>query len=69
MEAWMPVEFCGGSTLTGSAMGAITPRDIPRTFELYQARILKPTNVTGHFMFDQITRPSILEKGGVIRKS
>ena len=38
MKEWMPVEFCGGKIITGSAMGAIRLRiEIPRLIELYRA--------------------------------
>jgi S-(hydroxymethyl)glutathione dehydrogenase/alcohol dehydrogenase len=70
MEAWTPVEFCSGRTLTGSAMGAVRSRlDIPRIIELYQAGRLKLDElVSGHYRFDQINKAiQSMEKGDVIR--
>ncbi|MGD1120289.1 MAG: zinc-binding dehydrogenase [Dehalococcoidales bacterium] len=70
MEAWTPVEFCGGRVLTGSAMGAVRSRlDIPRIIELYQAGRLKLDElVSGHFKFDQINEAiKSMEKGDVVR--
>ncbi len=70
MEAWTPVEFCSGRTLTGSAMGAVRSRlDIPRIIELYQDGRLKLDElVSGHFKFDQINEAmQSMEKGDVIR--
>jgi Zn-dependent alcohol dehydrogenase len=70
MEAWTPVEFCSGRTLTGSAMGAVRSRlDIPRIIELYQAgRIKLDELVSGHFEFERINEAiRSMEKGDVIR--
>jgi S-(hydroxymethyl)glutathione dehydrogenase/alcohol dehydrogenase len=70
MEAWTPVEFCSGRTLTGSAMGAVRSRlDIPRIIELYKAGRLKLDElVSGHFKFDRINEAiRSMEKGDVIR--
>ena len=70
MEAWTPVEFCGGRTLTGSAMGAVRSRlDIPRIIELYHDGRLKLDElVSGHFRFDQINEAiKSMEKGNIIR--
>ena len=70
MEAWTPVEFCSGRTLTGSAMGSIRSRlDIPRIIELYQAKRIKLAElVTAHYPFNRINEAiASMEKGNVIR--
>jgi S-(hydroxymethyl)glutathione dehydrogenase/alcohol dehydrogenase len=70
MEAWTPVEFCSGRTLTGSAMGAVRSRlDIPRIIELYKdGRIKLDELVSGHFKFSRINEAiHSMEKGDVIR--
>ena len=70
MKEWMPVEFCGGKVLTGSAMGAIRlRREIPRIIELYKAGRYKLDElVSGHYTFDQLPEAmSVMEQGDVIR--
>jgi S-(hydroxymethyl)glutathione dehydrogenase/alcohol dehydrogenase len=70
LSDWMPIEFCMGRTLTGSAMGAERSRfDIPRLIELYKSKRLKLDElVSGHYSFDQINEAiASHEKGGVIR--
>jgi S-(hydroxymethyl)glutathione dehydrogenase / alcohol dehydrogenase len=70
MKAWMPVEFCSGKILTGSAMGAVRPRiEIPRIIELYKAGRFKLNElVSGHYSFDKINEAiSDMEKGNAIR--
>jgi S-(hydroxymethyl)glutathione dehydrogenase / alcohol dehydrogenase len=70
MSAWMPIEFCSGKILTGSAMGAIRPRiEIPRIIELYRAGRLKLDElVSGHYSFDQLDKAlASMEQGDAIR--
>ena len=70
MKAWMPVEFCGGKILTGSAMGAVRPRiEIPRLIELYNhGRFKLDELVSGHYSFDHLDQAlASMEKGDVIR--
>jgi S-(hydroxymethyl)glutathione dehydrogenase/alcohol dehydrogenase len=70
MSAWMPVEFCGGRVITGSAMGAVRPRiDIPRLIELYRnGRFKLDELVSKHYSFDKISEAlAEMEKGDVIR--
>lgn len=70
LEAWHPVEFCLGRTLTGSAMGAVRLRiDIPRIIELYQFGRLKLDElINGYYSFDQINEAlDSMAKGDVIR--
>jgi S-(hydroxymethyl)glutathione dehydrogenase / alcohol dehydrogenase len=67
---WMPVEFCGGKVLTGSAMGAVRPRiEIPRLIELYQhGRYKLDELVSGHYDFDHISDAiANMEAGDAIR--
>lgn len=67
---WMPVEFCGGKVLTGSAMGAVRPRiEIPRLIELYKCGRYKLDElVSGHYSFDQLSEAmASMEAGDVIR--
>jgi len=70
MSAWMPVEFCSGRMITGSAMGAVRPRiDIPRLIELYKAGRFKLDElVTAHYPFDKIDDAlASMERGEAIR--
>jgi S-(hydroxymethyl)glutathione dehydrogenase/alcohol dehydrogenase len=70
LEAFRPVDFCGGRILTGSAMGAVRPRfDIPRLIELYRQGLIKLDGlVSGHYPFEQINEAiESMERGGVIR--
>ena len=70
MSAWMPVEFCGGKVLTGSAMGAIRSRiEIPRLIELYRAGRFKLDElVSGHYPFDRLDEAlASMEQGNAIR--
>lgn len=70
LEAWHPVEFCLGRTITGSAMGAVRLRvDIPRIIELYQhGRVKLDEMVSAHYSFDQINQAlDDMAKGDVIR--
>lgn len=70
LSEWRPVEFCGGRTLTGSAMGAVRSRvDIPRIAELYLAGKLKLDEmITNHFPFAKINEAmDSMETGKVIR--
>jgi S-(hydroxymethyl)glutathione dehydrogenase/alcohol dehydrogenase len=70
MSAWMPVVFCGGRVLTGSAMGAVRPRiEIPRLIELYRhGRFKLDELVSGHYPFDKLNEAlASMEKGDVIR--
>ena len=70
MCAWMPVEFCGGKVLTGSAMGAIRSRiEIPRLIELYRAGRFKLDElVSGHYSFDRLDEAlASMEQGDAIR--
>jgi S-(hydroxymethyl)glutathione dehydrogenase/alcohol dehydrogenase len=70
MSEWMPIEFCMGRKMTGSAMGAARLRfDIPRLVELYQSGKYKLDElVSGHYSFDQINEAiASHEKGDVIR--
>lgn len=70
LEAWHPVEFCLGRTITGSAMGAVRLRiDIPRIIELYEAGRLKLDEmVTAHYPFERINEAlESMTKGDVIR--
>jgi Zn-dependent alcohol dehydrogenase len=66
----MPVEFCSGKILTGSAMGAIRLRvEIPRLIELYKAGRYKLDElVSGHYTFDKLPEAMAnMEKGDAIR--
>jgi S-(hydroxymethyl)glutathione dehydrogenase/alcohol dehydrogenase len=70
MAAWMPVEFCGGRVITGSAMGAVRPRiEIPRLIELYRnGRIKLDELVSRHYSFDEISEAlADMERGDAIR--
>ncbi len=70
MSAWMPVEFCGGKVITGSAMGAIASRvEIPRLIDLYRhGRWKLDELVSGHYSFDQLPAAlASMEKGDVVR--
>ena len=70
MKKWMPVEFCGGKVITGSAMGAIHSRiEIPRLIELYKnGRFKLDELVSGHYTFENISEAlASMEKGDVIR--
>lgn len=70
MSKWMPVEFCGGKILTGSAMGAIRSRiEIPRLIELYKNKRFKLDElISGHYSFENINEAlASMEKGDVIR--
>lgn len=70
MKEWMPVEFCGGKIITGSAMGAIHSRiEIPRIIELYRAGRFKLDElVSGHYTFEKLDEAmASMEKGDVIR--
>ena len=70
MSAWMPIEFCGGRIITGSAMGAVRPRiEIPRLIELYRnGRFKLDELISGHYSFDKISEAlASMEKGDVIR--
>ncbi len=70
MKEWMPVEFCSGKILTGSAMGAIHLRlEIPRIIELYRAGRFKLDElVSGHYTFDQLAEAMAnMEAGDAIR--
>ncbi|HSW57964.1 MAG TPA: alcohol dehydrogenase catalytic domain-containing protein [Dehalococcoidales bacterium] len=70
LSDWRPVEFCGGRTLTGSAMGGVRTRvDIPRLAELYLAGKIKLDElVTNRFPFSQINQAmDSMEAGKVIR--
>jgi S-(hydroxymethyl)glutathione dehydrogenase / alcohol dehydrogenase len=70
MSAWMPVEFCGGRTITSSTMGAVRPRiEIPRLIELYKnGRFKLDELISGHYSFDNIGEAiGSMESGDVIR--
>jgi Zn-dependent alcohol dehydrogenase len=70
MSEWMPVEFCRGKVITGSAMGAVRPRiEIPRLIELYNnGRFKLDELVSGHYSFSDINEAlASMEKGDVIR--
>lgn len=70
MKDWMPVEFCGGKVLTGSAMGAIRSRvEIPRLIELYNnGRFKLDELISGHYSFSKINEAlASMEKGDAIR--
>jgi Zn-dependent alcohol dehydrogenase len=70
MSAWMPVEFCGGRVLTGSAMGAVRSRiEIPRLVELYRnGRFKLDELISAHYTFDKIAEAlADMEKGDAIR--
>jgi S-(hydroxymethyl)glutathione dehydrogenase/alcohol dehydrogenase len=70
MSAWMPVEFCRGRKLTGSAMGAVRPRiEIPRLIELYNNKRIKLDElISGHYSFDRLDEAiASMEKGEAIR--
>jgi len=70
MKDWMPVEFCGGKVITGSAMGAIRTRiEIPRLVELYQhGRFKLDELISGHYSFDNLNAAlESMAKGDVIR--
>jgi len=70
MSAWMPVEFCKGKIITGSAMGAIRSRiEIPRIIELYRdGRFKLDELVSAHYSFDQLSEAiANMEEGNAIR--
>jgi Zn-dependent alcohol dehydrogenase len=70
MSAWMPIEFCSGRVLTGSAMGAIRPRiEIPRLIELYRnGRWKLDELISGHYTFDKLDEAlADMAKGDTIR--
>ena len=70
LDAFMPMDFCSGRILTGSAMGGVRPRiDIPRLIELYQEGIIKLDGlVSGHYKFDQINEAMReMEQGQIVR--
>jgi S-(hydroxymethyl)glutathione dehydrogenase/alcohol dehydrogenase len=70
MSAWMPVEFCGGKIMTGSAMGAVRPRiEIPRLIELYRnGRWKLDELVSGHYAFDKLSQAlASMEAGDAVR--
>jgi S-(hydroxymethyl)glutathione dehydrogenase / alcohol dehydrogenase len=70
MSAWMPIEFCSGRILTGSAMGAIRPRiEIPRLIELYRnGRWKLDELISGHYSFDKLEEAlADMAKGDTIR--
>jgi S-(hydroxymethyl)glutathione dehydrogenase/alcohol dehydrogenase len=70
MSDWMPVEFCSGKVLTGSAMGAVRPRiDIPRLIELYRnGRFKLDELISNHYSFDKLSEAiADMEKGNSIR--
>lgn len=70
MSAWMPIEFCRGRIITGSAMGAVRPRiEIPRLIELYNnGRIKLDELISGHYSFSDINEAiASMEKGDAIR--
>lgn len=70
MSAWMPIEFCSGKVLTGSAMGAIRPRiEIPRLIELYRnGRWKLDELISGHYTFDKLDEAlADMAKGDTIR--
>jgi Zn-dependent alcohol dehydrogenase len=70
MKDWMPVEFCSGKILTGSAMGAIRSRiEIPRLVELYNnGRFKLDELISGHYSFDKLNEAlASMEKGDVVR--
>ncbi|MCX7912056.1 MAG: Zn-dependent alcohol dehydrogenase [Dehalococcoidales bacterium] len=70
MSAWMPVEFCRGRIIKGSAMGAVRPRiEIPRLLELHRhGRFKLDELISGHYSFDQLNEAlASMEKGDVIR--
>jgi Zn-dependent alcohol dehydrogenase len=58
MKAWMPVEFCGGKIMTGSAMGAIQSRiEIPRICDLYKhGRWKLDELVSAHYQFKDLQK-------------
>jgi len=67
---WMPVEFCRGKVLTGSAMGAVRPRfEIPRLLDLYNCGRYKLDElISGHFTFDHLNDAlASMEQGDAIR--
>jgi Zn-dependent alcohol dehydrogenase len=70
MSAWMPIEFCSGRVLTGSAMGAVRPRiEIPRLIELYRnGRWKLDELISGHYTFDRLDEAlEDMSKGDTIR--
>jgi Zn-dependent alcohol dehydrogenase len=70
MCQWMPVEFCQGKVLTGSAMGAVRPRiEIPRLLELYNCGRYKLDElISGHYSFDNLQDAlTSMEQGEAIR--
>jgi S-(hydroxymethyl)glutathione dehydrogenase/alcohol dehydrogenase len=70
LSAWMPVEFCGGRIITGSAMGAVRPRiEIPRLIELYNhGRFKLDELITAHYSFDKLDEAlASMERGEAIR--
>lgn len=70
MSDWMPVEFCGGKTIRGSAMGAVRSRiEIPRIIELYRnGRYKLDELISGHYSFDQLDQAlASMEQGDVVR--
>lgn len=70
LDAWHPIEFCLGRTITGSAMGAVQLRvDIPRIIELYQfGRVKLDEMIGGYYSFDQVQEAiDNMAEGEVIR--
>jgi S-(hydroxymethyl)glutathione dehydrogenase/alcohol dehydrogenase len=70
LKAWMPVEFCGGKVMTGSAMGAVRSRiEIPRLIELYRnGRWKLDELVSGHYSFDKLPEAlASMEAGDAVR--
>ena len=70
MKEWMPVEFCGGKVMTGSAMGAIRSRiEIPRLLELHKhGRFKLDELISGHYSFDKLSEAlASMEQGDAVR--
>ncbi len=70
MKSWMPVEFCGGKVITGSAMGAIRSRiEIPRLIELYRHNRYKLDElISGHYTFNDLDKAlKNMEQGDAVR--
>jgi Zn-dependent alcohol dehydrogenase len=70
MKSWMPVEFCGGKVITGSAMGAIRSRiEIPRLIELYRHNRYKLDElISGHYSFNDLDKAlKNMEQGDAVR--
>jgi S-(hydroxymethyl)glutathione dehydrogenase / alcohol dehydrogenase len=70
MSDWTPVEFCGGRTIRGSAMGAVRSRiEIPRLIELYKnGRFKLDELISGHYSFDNLNQAlTSMEQGDVVR--